>query len=70
MPAIKGTDMDMPLSSGLHSLFERQLEEEYQACTTVVEKMIKRAHELGKDLDAESTNISNHELIKELMSNL
>lgn len=23
MPAIKGTDMDMPLSSGLHSLFER-----------------------------------------------
>jgi len=29
MPVIKGTDMDMPLSSGLHALFERQLEEEF-----------------------------------------
>ena len=29
MPIIKGKDIDMPLSSNLHALFERQLEEEF-----------------------------------------
>ena len=32
--------------------------------------MIKLAHEQGRDLDAESANISSNQLIKELMSNL
>lgn len=58
MPAISGKDLQVPMSNNIHSLFVRQLDEEYQACTLIAESMIQNAHHQGKNIHSESINIS------------
>ena len=59
------------MSNNVHALFERQLDEEYQACTLVAEQMIQCAYQTDtENFDPDCSNISANEQIVDLMSNL